>query len=101
MTNIFRWLDERLDLRRAKRDLLDREVPDRLTWWHTLGSATLTVFVVQVITGTTLATYYSASPDHAYDSIQYLSREVARGTGCCRRRDRGRRSNTWPGSRLR
>jgi len=79
MTNIFRWLDERLDLRRAKRDLLDREVPDRLTWWHTLGSATLTVFVVQVITGTTLATYYSASPDHAYDSIQYLSREVASG----------------------
>src|SRR6266508_4145658 len=79
MTNIFRWLDERLDLRRAKRDLLDRDVPDRLTWWHTLGSATLTVFVVQVITGTTLATYYSASPDHAYDSIQYLSREVASG----------------------
>ena len=23
----FRWLDERLDLRGAKRDLLDREVP--------------------------------------------------------------------------
>lgn len=79
MTNIFRWLDERLDLRRAKRDLLDREVPDRLTWWHTLGSATLTVFLVQVITGATLATYYSASPDHAYDSIRFLSREVASG----------------------
>ncbi len=79
MTNIFRWLDERLDLRRAKHDLLDREVPDRLTWWHTLGSATLTVFLVQVITGATLATYYSASPDHAYDSIRFLSREVASG----------------------
>ena len=79
MTTIFRWLDERLDLLRAKRDLLDREVPDRLTWWHTLGSATLTVFLVQVITGTTLATYYSASPDHAYDSILYLSRDVASG----------------------
>jgi ubiquinol-cytochrome c reductase cytochrome b subunit len=79
MTTIFRWLDERLDLRRAKRDLLDREVPDRLTWWHTLGSATLTVFLVQVITGTTLATYYSPSPDHAYDSIQFLERSVASG----------------------
>ncbi len=79
MTTIFRWLDERLDLRRAKRDLLDREVPDRLTWWHTLGSATLTVFFVQVITGTTLATYYSPSPDHAYDSIQFLGRAVASG----------------------
>ncbi|HMA39431.1 MAG TPA: cytochrome b N-terminal domain-containing protein [Gemmatimonadales bacterium] len=80
MPSIFRWLDERLDLRRAKRDLLDREVPARLTWWHTLGSATFTVFLVQVITGTTLATYYSASPDHAYDSIQYISHQVASGT---------------------
>jgi ubiquinol-cytochrome c reductase cytochrome b subunit len=80
MANFFRWLDERLDLKRAKRELLDREVPDRLTWWHTLGSATLTVFLVQVITGTTLATYYSASPDHAYDSIQYIQHQVASGT---------------------
>ena len=79
MTNIFCWLDERLDLRRAKRDLLDREVPDRLTWWHTLGSATLTVFLVQIITGTTLATYYSASPDHAYDSIEFIGKQVASG----------------------
>jgi ubiquinol-cytochrome c reductase cytochrome b subunit len=80
MPVFFRWLDERLDLVRAKRELLDREVPDRLTWWHTLGSATLTVFVVQVITGTVLATYYSASPDHAYDSIQFVTREVASGS---------------------
>jgi ubiquinol-cytochrome c reductase cytochrome b subunit len=79
MTSLFRWLDERLDLRRAKRDLLDREVPDRLTWWHTLGSATLTVFLVQLITGVTLATYYSASPDHAYDSIQFINSQVASG----------------------
>jgi ubiquinol-cytochrome c reductase cytochrome b subunit len=76
----FRWLDERLDLRGAKRDLLDREVPARLTWWHTLGSATLTVFLVQVITGTTLATYYSPSPDHAYDSVRYITDHVASGT---------------------
>jgi ubiquinol-cytochrome c reductase cytochrome b subunit len=76
---VFRWLNERLDLVRAKRELLDREVPDRLTWWHTLGSATLTVFLVQVITGTVLATYYSASPDHAYDSVQFVAREVASG----------------------
>ncbi len=80
MGSLFRWFDERLDLLRAKHDLLDREVPARLTWWHTLGSATLTVFLVQVITGTTLATYYSASPDHAYDSIQFLATQVASGS---------------------
>jgi ubiquinol-cytochrome c reductase cytochrome b subunit len=79
MGAIFRWLDARVDLRGAKRALLDREVPDRLTWWHTLGSATLTVFFVQVVTGIVLGTYYAPSPDHAYDSIQYIERAVASG----------------------
>ncbi|HUL01837.1 MAG TPA: cytochrome b N-terminal domain-containing protein [Gemmatimonadales bacterium] len=79
MSTLFRWLDARLDLHGAKRALLDREVPDRLTWWHTLGSATLTVFVVQVITGIVLGTYYAPSPDHAYDSIQFVERHVASG----------------------
>lgn len=76
---LFRWLDERLDLAGIRRTLLDREVPDRLTWWHTLGSATLTVFLIQVITGVVLATYYAPSPDHAYDSIRYIDHQVASG----------------------
>ena len=79
MSRISRWLNERLDLTALRRALLDREVPDRLTWWHTLGSATLTVFVVQVVTGVVLATFYSASPDHAYDSIRYIQTQVPGG----------------------
>src|SRR6266705_5880701 len=78
--SLFQWFDERLDLRSIHKGVLDREVPDRLTWWHTLGSATLTVFLLQLITGVTLATYYSASPDHAYDSIQFINAQVASGT---------------------
>lgn len=77
--SISRWIDERIDVRGAKRALLDREVPDRLTWWHTLGSATLTVFLFQVVTGVVLATYYAPSPDHAYDSIRYIDQQVASG----------------------
>ena len=73
------WLDDRIDLQGIRRTLLDREVPDRLTWWHTLGSAALTVFIVQVISGIVLATFYSPSPDHAYESIRFLEREVTAG----------------------
>jgi ubiquinol-cytochrome c reductase cytochrome b subunit len=79
MSSLFRWMDQRMDLAGVKRSLLDREVPDRLTWWHTLGSATLTVFVVQIVTGVVLATYYAASPDHAYNSIEFIQRDVASG----------------------
>ena len=73
------WLDERIDLSAVKRALLDREVPDRLTWWHTLGSATLTVFLIQIVTGLVLATYYAPSPDHAYESVRFIQRQVASG----------------------
>ncbi len=79
MRSPFRWLDERLDLTGIRHALLDREVPDRLTWWHTLGSATLTVFVVQIVTGVVLATYYSPSPDHAYSSVQFIRNNVTSG----------------------
>lgn len=73
------WLQERIDLEGMRRALLDRAVPTRLTWWHTLGSATLTVFALQVITGIVLAAYYSPSPDHAYDSVRYIQHTVAAG----------------------
>jgi ubiquinol-cytochrome c reductase cytochrome b subunit len=76
---IARWLDERIDLASLREELLDRKMPAGLTWWHTLGSATLAVFVVQIATGTVLAMYYSPSPDHAYDSIRYLERSVVSG----------------------
>ena len=80
MTGPGRWLDERIDLRGIRKALLDRNVPDRLTWWHTLGSATLTVFVVQVITGAVLATFYAPSPDHAYESVRYIEQGVRAGS---------------------
>jgi ubiquinol-cytochrome c reductase cytochrome b subunit len=79
MKRLLAWVDERIDITGVKRALLDRKMPGGLTWWHTLGSATLTVFLVQVTTGIALAMYYSPSPDHAYDSIRYLERAVVSG----------------------
>jgi len=74
-----RWVNERVDLAELRRTLLERKMPAGLTWWHTLGSATLTVLAVQVVTGIVLAMYYAPSPDHAYDSIRYIDRTVASG----------------------
>ena len=79
MRRITHWIDERVDLVSVRRTLFDRKMPAGLTWWHTLGSATLAVFIVQVATGIVLAMYYSPSPDHAYDSIRYLQQHVASG----------------------
>jgi len=79
MRTLTAWIDQRVDLAGIRRTLLDRKMPGGLTWWHTLGSATLTVFMVQVTTGIVLAMYYAPSPDHARDSIRYLETTVASG----------------------
>lgn len=75
---IMEWLDERLGLKTIYSTVLDRKVP-KVNWWFTLGSASLFLFVMQGITGIFLTVYYVPSPDHAYDSIQYIMNGVAFG----------------------
>ena len=77
--SIYKWLNERVDLDDMYTALLDRKVPGGLSWAHTLGSATLTVFIVQALTGIALAMYYAPSPDHAYDSVRFIQSSVISG----------------------
>ena len=74
------WLEERAGLGPIWRAVFLRRMPAGLGWAQTLGSATLFVFGLQVVTGMFLALYYSPSPDHAYDSIQYITTEVTFGS---------------------
>src|SRR5919106_47504 len=59
------WLEERSGLIGGVRYFLFRNVPADINWMQTLGSAALTAFLVQAITGVILAMYYvpSASTD--------------------------------------
>lgn len=75
---MFDWLDERLGLTTLYTNLLDRPEP-KGSWWNTLGSASLFLFVIQCVTGIFLTVYYTPSPDHAYDSVQYIMNGVAFG----------------------
>ena len=77
-SKVIRWLDERLGLAGIYGTVLDRKVP-KVNWWFTLGSASLFLFTMQAITGIFLTIYYVPSPDHAYDSIQYIMTGVPFG----------------------
>jgi quinol-cytochrome oxidoreductase complex cytochrome b subunit len=74
----FAWLDERLGLKTIYDTVLDRKVP-KVNWWFTLGSASLFLFLLQGITGIMLSVYYVPTPDHAYDSIQFIMNGLAFG----------------------
>lgn len=76
---LYDWLDSRLALRPLERTLLDEPIPGGASWIYVFGSATLFLFVLQAITGMFLAVYYVPTPDHAYDSIQFIENEVTFG----------------------
>jgi ubiquinol-cytochrome c reductase cytochrome b subunit/menaquinol-cytochrome c reductase cytochrome b subunit len=73
------WIEERTGLVGAIKYFLFRKVPSRTNWFHTLGSATLTAFLVQAITGVILAMYYKPDPNSAYESIQFITNDLTWG----------------------
>ena len=77
--NLSGWFQDRLNIAALWRALFIRKIPFGVNLLYTLGFASLALFGVQVLTGTILALYYSPSPDHAYDSIEYLITEVPFG----------------------
>jgi menaquinol-cytochrome c reductase cytochrome b subunit len=73
------WLEERSGLVGATKYFLFRRVPAETNWFHTLGSATLTAFLVQLVTGVILAMYYKPDPESAYSSIQAITNDLTLG----------------------
>jgi len=77
-TKINQWLDERTSWRKVWEVIFLRKIP-KVNWFYTLGSASLFVAVNQAITGILLTIYYVPTPDHAYDSVQYITTQVPLG----------------------
>src|SRR5207302_6825478 len=73
------WLEERSGLIGGLRYFLFRKVPGDTNWFHTLGSATLTAFLVQALTGVILAMYYKPDPNTAYQSINHITNDLTLG----------------------
>jgi quinol-cytochrome oxidoreductase complex cytochrome b subunit len=73
------WLEERSGLVGGVKYFLFRKVPRETNWFHTLGSATLTAFLVQTVTGVILAMYYKPTPEEAWDSINKITNELTLG----------------------
>src|SRR4051794_12335983 len=78
-----RWFDARLGLRASLLPLLTHPIPrgaaGPMGWWYVFGSASLTLLVVQILTGVGLALVYVPAADKAYDSLLYLNYEQPLG----------------------
>ncbi|MEK7783978.1 MAG: cytochrome b N-terminal domain-containing protein [Chloroflexota bacterium] len=77
-TRLGDWLDERFGWRNVWAAIFLRKIP-HVNWLYTLGSATLFVTGLQIVTGILLTLYYVPTPDHAYDSVVYITTQVTAG----------------------
>ena len=78
-SRIYEWLDSRLKIQSLEKTLLDEPIPGGASWIYVFGSATLFLFLLQALTGMFLTVYYTPSPDHAYDSVQFIEQQVTFG----------------------
>jgi ubiquinol-cytochrome c reductase cytochrome b subunit len=77
MRRLLTWLDFRLSLRDSLGPMLMHPVPRQLSgplgWWYVFGSASMTLLLIQILTGIGLAMVYVPSADQAYESLVYLN----------------------------
>jgi ubiquinol-cytochrome c reductase cytochrome b subunit len=74
------WFDARLQLGRTIRETMAHPVPrETASWAYVFGSAALTVFALQLVTGILLALVYVPSAAEAWNSLNLLNHQVAAG----------------------
>src|SRR5580704_8609743 len=77
------WLEARLCLRDSLWPMLVHPIPKSVAgpmgWWYIFGSAALTLFMIQLVTGVGLALVYVPAADQAYENLLYLNYEQPLG----------------------
>jgi ubiquinol-cytochrome c reductase cytochrome b subunit len=83
MKRILAWLETRLSLRDSVGPMLMHPVPRAVAgpmgWWYVFGSASMTLLLIQILSGIGLALVYVPTPDQAYESLVYLNEQQPLG----------------------
>ncbi|HEV3419459.1 MAG TPA: cytochrome b N-terminal domain-containing protein [Candidatus Acidoferrum sp.] len=80
ISQVGEWLDRRLQLATAIREMAEHHVPrNTASWFYVFGSAALVVFILQVATGILLAMVYVPSAAEAWNSLQVLNHDITLG----------------------
>src|ERR1700686_4946505 len=74
------WVARRLQLAAPIREAAEHPVPrNTASWFYVFGSAALTIFLLQLVTGILLALLYVPSAGEAWNSLQILNHQVTLG----------------------
>src|SRR5215467_3686939 len=74
LKSVGEWLDARLQIEGAIVEVAEHPVPrSTASWFYVFGSATLVVFILQVLSGICLALTYVPAASEAWESLEYLN----------------------------
>jgi ubiquinol-cytochrome c reductase cytochrome b subunit len=74
------WVDKRFPLTELWNDHVAKYyAPKNLNFWYYFGALSMVVLVMQIITGIWLTMNYNPSAEGAFDSIEYIMRDVPFG----------------------
>ncbi len=77
---VYNWLERRVQLEGPVKEAALHYVPkSTASWWYVFGSASLTLLILQIVTGIMLALVYSPSAGQAWNMLQYLNHELPLG----------------------
>src|SRR5579863_6499731 len=76
---VWETLDDRLGISTTLAPILNHPVPRGARWWYVFGSATLFAFIIQVVSGVTLAFSYIASSSQAYETLLFITNDAPFG----------------------
>ncbi len=80
MREVGNWLDQRLQLGAPIRETMQHPIPrTTASWAYVFGSAAMTAFGLQLVTGILLALIYVPSGGEAWNSLQILNHQISLG----------------------
>ncbi|TXH03872.1 MAG: cytochrome b [Nevskiaceae bacterium] len=79
-TGLLGWIDDRFPLTKLWKDhLTEYYAPKNFNFWYYFGSLALLVLVNQLLTGIFLTMHYKPDAAQAWDSVEYIMRDVPWG----------------------
>ena len=73
------WVDDRTGVRSLTKKALEEPIPGGARWAYVFGSGLLFIFILQIVTGLSLALYYTPTAETAHTSVAYITKQVAGG----------------------
>ena len=74
---LYNWFEQRLGLGKPVIEAAEHEIPSSTSsWWYVFGSAAFVILGLQVVTGILLALVYTPSASNAWNSLQFLDRNM-------------------------